>query len=42
MTLKPMYPKALRTTIGVAGRLIPWGGLGGGVVELGRLGQNLL
>jgi hypothetical protein len=42
MTLKPMYPKALRTTIGATGRLIPWGRLGGGVVELGRLVLNLL
>ena len=42
-TLKPMYPRALSTTIGVAGRLIPWGGLdGGGMLDIVRLVLNLL
>ena len=42
-TLKPMYPRELRTTIGVAGRLIPWGGLdGGGLWDIVKLALNLL
>ena len=37
-TLKPMYPKALSTTMGLAGRLTPWGGL---LVLVGTDRQNL-
>ena len=40
-----MYPKALSTTTGLTGRLIPWGGFGGALVRVGPGGtarQNLL